>query len=260
MSADYVKSLTPSQQANIAAIIAECKRRGITNGFTQAAILAIVSKETNFIYRAEGGYGSTDNARIRAIFSQFKNMSDAELTALKHNDEAFFNKIYGGRYGNAANEGYKYRGRGPNQLTFKGNYKSIGDRIGVNLVDFPDRVNEPEIAAKVVVDFYIREFETAKKLGILPKYNTADINGFKNATDSLNAVFQATRGWMKTGPDNTGGYAKAQSRIEALQQFANSVITTVKDNKGALGALFFLGLAGGAAYYYRDDIKKLFKN
>jgi predicted chitinase len=48
------------------------------------------------------------------------NLSEAELTKLKSNDEAFFNAVYGlAKYGQTANEGYKYRGRGLNQITFK---------------------------------------------------------------------------------------------------------------------------------------------
>ena len=63
---------------------------------------------------------------------------------------AIGNTIYGNRYGNAQNEGYKYRGRGLIQLTFKGNYETYGGKAGVRqIVDNPDLVNDPEIAVKI---------------------------------------------------------------------------------------------------------------
>ena len=43
--------------------------------------------------------------------------------------EKFANFIYGGRYGNGANEGYKYRGSGLTQITFKSNYKKMDENL-----------------------------------------------------------------------------------------------------------------------------------
>ena len=238
MATTYIQTLNDLQKTNMAAIIAEMKRVGITNPFTQAAILSIVSKESNFIWQAEKGYGKTSNEQIRKVFKSLAALTDKQLNTLKANDVAFFNAVYGGKYGNSATEGYKYRGRGPNQLTFKGNYASIGKRLGVDLVNNPDLlVTDPNVAAKAVVDFFVREFQNGAKLGKLAQFRTTDINGFTNLTDSLNAVFQANRGWNKTGPDATGGLAKAQSRVSEFQ----SIVNTISEHKAATGGgLFFL--------------------
>ncbi|MBS1635235.1 MAG: hypothetical protein JST26_04875 [Bacteroidetes bacterium] len=255
----YVQSLNASQKANLAAIITEMKRVGITNPFTQAAILAVVSKESNFVWQAEKGYSTTPNAHIREVFTSLAHLSDAQLNALKANDVAFFNAIYGGKYGNAANEGYKYRGRGPNQLTFKGNYASIGKRIGADLVNNPDLlITDPVVAAKAVVDYFVREFATAAQKGYLKAYHTTGINGFTNLTDSLNAVFQANRGWLKTGPDKTGGLAKAQSRITELHDVLAKVATTINENKGAVGGGLFFLILTILAIINKDKIKQSF--
>ena len=67
---------------------------------------------------------------------------------------AIGNTLYGNRYGNAQNEGYKYRGRGLIQLTFKGNYETYGKKAGTpQIVDNPDLVNDPIIATKVAVAY-----------------------------------------------------------------------------------------------------------
>ena len=63
---------------------------------------------------------------------------------------AIGNTIYGGRYGNAQDEGYKYRGRGLIQLTFKDNYRTYGPKAGhPEIVENPDLVNDPIIATKI---------------------------------------------------------------------------------------------------------------
>ncbi len=60
----------------------------------------------------------------------------------KANQEVIGNILYGGRMGNAANEGYKYRGRGLIQLTGKDNYKQFSiDSFGNDsIVQNPDQV------------------------------------------------------------------------------------------------------------------------
>lgn len=52
--------------------------------------------------------------------------------------------------------GKKYRGRGYIQLTHKGNYKKYGDMIGEDLVNNPEKANDPEVAAKILAA-YIKE-------------------------------------------------------------------------------------------------------
>lgn len=57
--------------------------------------------------------------------------------------EKIANKVYGNRYGNgpeSSGDGWRYRGRGCIQITFKGNYKSLSKDFGIDFVKTPELV------------------------------------------------------------------------------------------------------------------------
>lgn len=145
---------TGTKENNIKILNQAMKNAGITSRAARTGILSVVGKESGFIPKWEKCYDGTSNERIREKFSRTRSLTPAQLTVLKNDCEKFFNFIYGGRYENAANEGYKYRGSGYNQLTFKSSYRKIGAKIGVDLVNFPEKNNEPDIAAKSIIQFF----------------------------------------------------------------------------------------------------------
>ena len=58
------------------------------------------------------------------------------------------NTAYANRMGNGSIEsgdGWRYRGRGPGQLTGKDNYQRCGEALGLDLVSDPDQVASPAI-------------------------------------------------------------------------------------------------------------------
>lgn len=62
--------------------------------------------------------------------------------------QSYFAK-YDGRMGNGPGEGYHYRGRGDIQITGKNNYRTYGTRLGIDLLNDPDKASTPEIAANL---------------------------------------------------------------------------------------------------------------
>lgn len=66
---------------------------------------------------------------------------------IQRNPEAIANHTYSNRYGNgdvASGDGWRYRGRGLKQLTFKDNYARCAKDTGLPLVDQPDLLELPE--------------------------------------------------------------------------------------------------------------------
>mgnify|MGYP004701244917 CR=1 FL=1 len=226
--ATYFDNLTAEQKSNIKFIVQRMNEKGITNPITQSAILAVVSKESAFVPRSEASYRNTENIRIRKIFgSRVEQFNEDELTALKSNDEAFFNAVYGlAKFGQTANEGYKYRGRGLNQITFKSAYKKAGDQIGIDLVNNPDRLNELPVATDCLINFFMNSFKSAPS-DKLAAYNATDINSFKSTKDSVGAVYNANSGWgtpkSAIDSDPTGGKAKAESRVQGFMEMIENL-------------------------------------
>ena len=141
---DPVNSLKTADPSRLAIAAGEIPGNAEALGMAMAQIQAECGfrpRSENLNYRASA---------LRRVFPT-RVRSDAfaqELVAA--GPAAIANTIYGNRYGNAQNEGYKYRGRGLIQLTFKDNYTRYGRLAGhPEIVQNPDLVNDPEIAVKI---------------------------------------------------------------------------------------------------------------
>jgi len=141
---------------NLRYIAEALRKKGFGDENYINAVLGNIMKESGGrMDRVEdiSGYANTSNARIRNIFEKARGMSDAELNALKSNPQAFANVMYATKGGNREpGDGWKFRGRGPIQLTGRENYeKASKDIFGDDrLVRDPDLVLRPDIGAEVV--------------------------------------------------------------------------------------------------------------
>lgn len=191
-------------------------RYNITNPLIQKAILATIAKESWFKPQIpEKSYKDTNNKRIREIFgARVSGLSDAQLTTLKANEEAFRDRVYGPddptgqsqKLGNTEKwDGMKYRGRWFNGVTFKSTYKKYGDMIGEDLVNNPELLEKPEIAAKVNAAYFANGL---KHNTIIQKYGNTDWpNDFDNFQTALKAAINVNA-WIgkdinsKNGQEN----------------------------------------------------------
>lgn len=134
------------------ALLSKLAASGISDPRAQANILAQVKAESGGVAKSESLKYSPERL-LQAFPKYFKNLEDAQKVSAQ-GEEAIGNRIYGGRMGNAGDEGYKYRGRGLIQLTGKSNYEKYGKMIGVDLVKNPDMANDPEIAQQLAVAYF----------------------------------------------------------------------------------------------------------
>lgn len=111
--------------------------------------LAQIAHESNFIPREENLNYSAD--RLPVVWpSRFRTVADAAPYA--RNPEKLANKVYAGRYGNgneASGDGWRFRGRGWVQLTFRDNYERF--KLSAN----PDALLTMDGAAKSAAMYWI---------------------------------------------------------------------------------------------------------
>lgn len=86
-----------------------------------------------------------------------KRFTGALAATYARKPEAIANYVYAGRNGNGAEatgDGWAYRGRGPIQLTGRGNYAAAGGALGVPLETEPDTALTPKVGARIAGWFW----------------------------------------------------------------------------------------------------------
>lgn len=218
----YIKTLSAQAHRNLNLVIDLLKIKSslAINDYVLASVLALISKESGFIPQDEKSYRNTDSERIKEIFAvQLRDQTVTQIAYLKKNDVVFFNKIYGGRFGNAPDEGYKYIGRGFNQITFKRNYAVLGSLIGVDLVNHPELLNDPIVATNALWAYLERRFTMGAPI-VEKRYGAKHINDFKNLVIAANAVYNANAGFDKdTRNSKNAGYKIMMERIEEFYNY-----------------------------------------
>ena len=97
-------------------------------------------------------------ARLRQVFPKYFT-SDAQAQAFDRQPERIANRVYASRLGNgpeASGDGWRYRGRGPIQLTGRDNYRACGSAIAVDLEGDPDLLATPGPGCLAAAWFWAR--------------------------------------------------------------------------------------------------------
>ena len=188
---------------------------GITNPYLKSAMMGVILAEGSMTGKAENMNYSV--SRLPEVWSTFSTTGKrvAKGTGAKYandlakkyakNPQALANFIYGNRLGNSGqdtDDGYTYRGRGLNQLTGKGSYKTMGEKLGVDLVNNPELLNtNPDIQAHSAVRFLYDRI--AKELPKLVNKNSkykkrfgeyVDFNNIDNLKDASFLMTSANAG------------------------------------------------------------------
>ena len=200
---------------------------GILNKTLQDAILAVIGKESNFKPQSENLKYSAK--RIREVWPY---ITPEQAAKLANNPMALANFVYGGKYGNdKIMDGWKFRGRSYNQLTFKNTYKKIGEQIGIDLVNNPDLLNDKAIGAKATAQYFKNVF-AANKANIKNLYGI-DINNIPPGTDPFRL--------LKIAVNANAGFAKPSNIVNTEYQKALQYFEYATGKKN-----YFIPLAIGA--------------
>lgn len=81
---------------------------------------------------------------------------------------------------------YPWYGRGYVQLTWEQNYIAAGRKLGLDLTTAPDRVMEPKIAARILVQGCKEGWFTGRKLSDYTRYE--DMRRVVNGTDKAGTI------------------------------------------------------------------------
>lgn len=165
-------SLSESKKRVVDKIIKFANQAGIKDKNRLFCLLVIAKKEAQFTSAAESFAYSLANAR--AVFgSRLKSYTDKQLKDNylpppygEGSQEKLANLLYGNRYLNGPNEGYKYRGRGMTQVTFKSNYYAMSNNMksvfsdlpaDFDLVQWPEALKNEDLAIKSLIAGKIKQ-------------------------------------------------------------------------------------------------------
>jgi len=173
--------LSPDDAVVWAAKLADaCKRYGVDNPLREAMFLAHVAQESAGLTKFEEGLDYSAERLTKVWRKRYPTLAAAAPYA--HNPQALANKTYSNRMGNgnvASGDGYRFRGRGPIQLTGRGLYAECGKAIGFDLVANPDLLLEIGVGSRSAAWYF-------QSRGCIRKADARDVRG---ATYAINGGY-----------------------------------------------------------------------
>lgn len=170
----FNSKMNESQKSGIERILNACELYGVSLQAMVAYILATSYHETGAkMQPVREGFARTDEEAIRAVANLFA--------------KGKISKNYARR---DPVTGKSYYGRGDVQLTFKDNYKKMGDILGLDLVNDPDKTLVPLISGMILVEGMTRGASnrgdfTSKALDDYVNSNSVDFVGARRVVNGI---------------------------------------------------------------------------
>jgi putative chitinase len=120
------------------------RKYGIDSPLLVAHVMAQISHECGAGHDVVENLNYTAGRMMQVWPSRFPTMAMAAPYA--GNPRALANKVYNGRMGNVSgsDDGWKFRGRGASQTTGREGYARLAKATGLDLLNHPDLVNDPQ--------------------------------------------------------------------------------------------------------------------
>ncbi|MFD2292810.1 glycoside hydrolase family 19 protein [Mariniflexile gromovii] len=197
ISTDQMKTIIPRMnwdkaQSYVPYISTVLPNFGIDTPLRKAHFLSQVSHESGGLKYSEENLNYSVQG-LRSVFGKyFKTNEIAEQYARK--PEKIANRVYANRMGNGdeqSGDGWKYRGRGLIQLTGKDNYRSFSNDHGIDCVNNPDLILDPEVALKSACWFWkkrnINAYADADDIHMVTKRINGGTNGLQDRQQYLDS-------------------------------------------------------------------------
>jgi putative chitinase len=136
--------------------IAAMAEHGINTPRQMAMFLAQVGHESGGLVRLEENLNYSAQRLCDVWPTRFQSVADAHY--YEHAPERLANHVYASRNGNGDEEsgdGWRYRGRGPIQITFRANYERAGTALALPLLDQPELLLQPAEGAHSAAWFWV---------------------------------------------------------------------------------------------------------
>jgi len=135
------------------------------------------------------------------------------------------------RLGNSQpGDGYRFKGRGPIQLTGRANYQRFGQLLGIDLVSKPERAAEPEVAFRIAALYWanrgLNELADRQDFREITRRINGGFNGLADRIQYFDRARAALAGWVSPRslgpvPASRGVPAEPLSRgVEAIRELA----------------------------------------
>jgi hypothetical protein len=162
---------------------------------------------------------------LRAVFKKYF-PTDADAKAFHRQPQKIANRVYANRMGNgseASGDGWKYRGRGPLQITGRANYQACSELLNVDLVANPDLAATPAAGFRTAGLFWRRN-----KLNDLAdqqqfKTITLRINGGLNGLDDRLVYYNRAKTALGIGTTRGGAQESEAAPADVPMLFTRGV-------------------------------------
>ena len=161
---------------------------GIVTRLRIAAFIAQIGHESGQLTRLVENLNYSAEGLMKTWPSRFDLV---RATAAARKPEQIANIVYAGRMGNTEpGDGWKYRGRGLFQVTGRANYAACGEALGLDLINQPTLLEQPQYAAMSAAWFWsTRGLNTLADAGDFVKI-TRRINGGLTGQEDRQALYE----------------------------------------------------------------------
>lgn len=161
----------------------KCQAHYLAQILHESQNLAVMSENLNY---SPAGLQATFNLPKLIRFSDEDAEKYGRTAAHPANRRMIAMIAYNGRMGNAldSEDGSRYRGRGPIQLTGRANYLRCGAAIGYDLISSPELLEQPDVGCLASAWFWADGNPTGKSLN--PLAERGDVGAITRAINGGN--------------------------------------------------------------------------